>query len=286
MGGVSSGFGLASKFECLGKCRGGAFHATLTWVSTRMGCSARGHTRSARAASNPFPCRPALPVGLPFRRDGTCFEVDCCHHTKCTECPVVGHHVSTLVLSPDRFQINNKTGNVTRRRTAPPLSSSDFVCPLVTDAVVAEWVRAHHAACWADWRQSQEAAAAAADIVANIHQSGMRTVAAADLMAGPASLPRRTTRKTGQFLRRWRLRWKIPTRRPSGRRWLPLLRPRRQGRGAGWGVGFDGGGVLRAAAGAGAPLLVTLMAAVALLVVVAQWGPLIPGRPSGPLAGA
>jgi len=80
--------------------------------------------------------------------------------------------------------MDNKTGNVTRRRTAPPLSSSDFVCPLVTDAVVAEWVRAHHAAFWADWRQSQEAAAAASDIVANIHQSGMCTVAAADLTAG------------------------------------------------------------------------------------------------------
>jgi len=51
-------------------------------------------------------------------------------------------------------------------------------------------------------------------------------------------------------------------------------------------VGFDGGGVLRAAAGAVRPLLVTLMAVVALLVVVAQGGPLIPGRPSGPLAGA
>jgi len=131
-----------------------------------------------------MPCRHALSVGHPFRKDGAFFEVDCCHHTKCTKCPVVGHHVSTLVLSPDRFQMDNKTGNVTRRRTAPPLSSSDYVCPLVTDAVVAEWVRAHHAACWADWRQSQEAAAAAADIVANIHQSGMRTVAAADFMAG------------------------------------------------------------------------------------------------------
>jgi len=53
-----------------------------------------------------------------------------------------------------------------------------------------------------------------------------------------------------------------------------------------WGVGFDGGGVLRAAAGAVGPLLVTVMAVVALLVVVAQGGPLNPGRPSDPLAGA
>ena len=51
-------------------------------------------------------------------------------------------------------------------------------------------------------------------------------------------------------------------------------------------MGFDGGEVLWAAAGAVGPLLVTLMAAVALLVVVAQGGPLIPGRPSGPLARA
>jgi len=80
--------------------------------------------------------------------------------------------------------MDNKTGNVTRRRTAPPLRSSNYVYPLLTDAVVAEWARAHHAACGADWRQSREAAAAAADIVANIHQSGMRTVAATDLMAG------------------------------------------------------------------------------------------------------
>ena len=45
-----------------------------------------------------MPCRHAHPVGHPSRKDGTCFEVDCCHHTKCTKCPVVGHHVSTLVL--------------------------------------------------------------------------------------------------------------------------------------------------------------------------------------------
>jgi len=51
-------------------------------------------------------------------------------------------------------------------------------------------------------------------------------------------------------------------------------------------VGFDGGGVLRAAAGAVGPLLLTLMAVVALLAVVAQGGPLILSRPSGPLAGA
>ena len=49
-------------------------------------------------------------------------------------------------------------------------------------------------------------------------------------------------------------------------------------------MGFDGGGVLRAAAGAVGPLLVTVMAVVALLVVVAQGGPLNAGRPSDPLA--
>jgi len=42
----------------------------------------------------------------------------------------------------------------------------------------------HNAACWAIWRKSQEAAAAPTDIASNIHQSGMRTVAAVDLMAG------------------------------------------------------------------------------------------------------
>jgi len=88
------------------------------------------------------------------------------------------------VLSPDGFQMDNKTGNVTRVRTAPPLSSSEGVCPLLTDAAAAEWVRVHHAACWANWRQSQKAVAAPADIVSDIHQSGMRTVAAVASMAG------------------------------------------------------------------------------------------------------
>ena len=43
--------------------------------------------------------------------------------------------------------------------------------------------------------------------------------------------------------------------------------------------------MLRAAVVAVGPLLVTLMAVVALLVAVAQGRHLIPGRPSGPLAG-
>eukprot|EP00168_Porphyra_purpurea_P018517 TRINITY_DN6942_c0_g1_i1.p4 TRINITY_DN6942_c0_g1~~TRINITY_DN6942_c0_g1_i1.p4 ORF type:complete len:103 (+),score=7.05 TRINITY_DN6942_c0_g1_i1:195-503(+) len=68
-----------------------------------------------------FPCRHALPAGHPFRKEGACFEMACCHRTKCTKSPVTGHHVSTLVMSPERYQINNKTGNVKRRRTAPPL---------------------------------------------------------------------------------------------------------------------------------------------------------------------
>jgi len=132
----------------------------------------RSHTQRT-CGLNSMPCRHALPVGHPFRKDGDSFDVECRHHTKCTKFPIVGHHVSTLVLSSDRCQMDNKTGNATRQRTAPPLSSSYYVCLLVTDASVAEWLRAHHAACWADWRQSQEAAAAAADIDASIHQSGM-----------------------------------------------------------------------------------------------------------------
>jgi len=48
-------------------------------------------------------------VGNRFRNDGAFFEEDCCHHTKGFKCPVVGHHVSTLLLSPDSFQMDTKS---------------------------------------------------------------------------------------------------------------------------------------------------------------------------------
>jgi len=94
------------------------------------------------------------------------------------------HPLAVTGQLPDGHQV----GNVTRRRTVPPFGSSDLLRPRVTDAVVAEWVHAHHMDCSAEWLQSQEAAGAAADIVAQIQHSKMSTVAEADSLSGIATV--------------------------------------------------------------------------------------------------
>jgi len=33
-----------------------------------------------------------------------------------------------MALSPERFVMDGRTGNITRRRGAPPLTMSDFAC--------------------------------------------------------------------------------------------------------------------------------------------------------------
>ena len=83
------------------------------------------HTQRTCGMKSP-PCRHKLPAQHPFAKEGACFALACCCTAKCSKCNRVGHRVDTMVMSPDRFQMDPKTGNVTRRRLAPPLSRSEF----------------------------------------------------------------------------------------------------------------------------------------------------------------
>jgi len=68
------------------------------------------------------PCRHKLPAPHPFAKEGACFALACCCTAKCSKCNRVGHRVDTMVMSPDQFQMDPKTGNVTRRRFTTAVS--------------------------------------------------------------------------------------------------------------------------------------------------------------------
>jgi len=87
-----------------------------------------------------------------------------------------------MVLSPQRFVMDGRTGNITRRRGAPPLTKSDLACTWLQESDVAEWVRVQHAACWQEWREAQELAASAARLAANVHEVGWDVIEAANVM--------------------------------------------------------------------------------------------------------
>jgi len=87
-----------------------------------------------------------------------------------------------MVLSPGRFFMDGRTGNITRRRGAAPLSKSDFACTWLQESDVAEWVRVQHAACWQEWREAQELAASAGRLAANVHEVGWDVIEAANVM--------------------------------------------------------------------------------------------------------
>ena len=146
-----------------------------------------GHKRTGShsqrtCALKSFSCLHHLPPTHPFHKAGTCYLKDCSCLETCSKCRRPGHRVGTLVLSSERYTKDNKTGNITRRRGAPPLTKSDFTCPWLHEPDVAEWVRVQHAACWQDWREAQELAASAARLAANVHEVGWDVVEAANVM--------------------------------------------------------------------------------------------------------
>jgi len=140
------------------------------------------HTKRTCGMKSP-PCRHKLTAEHPFAKEGACFALACCCMAKCSKCNRVGHRVDTMVLSPDRIQMDPKSSNVKRRRLEPPLSFSDFVCSAVTDTIVAEGLRAHYVACWKEWSDTQQSASAAAELVANFHDAGLDRICAADLLS-------------------------------------------------------------------------------------------------------
>jgi len=129
-----------------------------------------------------YPCLHRLPPTHPFHKAGTCYLKDCACLEKCSKCRAVGHRVGTMVLSPQRFVMDGRTGNITRRRGAPPLTKSDLACTWLQESDVAEWVRVQHAACWQEWREAQELAASAARLAANVHEVGWDVIEAANVM--------------------------------------------------------------------------------------------------------
>ena len=152
-----------------------------------LGANAEGNKRTGShsqrtCALKSYPCLHGLPPTHPFHKADTCYLKDCACLEKCSKCRVVGHRVGTMVLSPGRFVMDGRTGNITRRRGAPPLTKSDFACTWLQESDVAEWVRVQHAACWQEWREAQELAASAARLAANVHEAGWDVIEAADVM--------------------------------------------------------------------------------------------------------
>jgi len=108
----------------------------------------RTGSHSQRAcAPKSFPCLHHLPSTHPFHKAGPCYLKNGSCLETCSKCRRPGHRVGTLVLSPERYAKDNKTGNITRRRGAPPLNKSDFACTWLQEPDDDEWVRVQHAAC-------------------------------------------------------------------------------------------------------------------------------------------
>ena len=108
--------------------------------------------RTCALRSYPFLHR--LPPTPPFHKKDTCYLKYCPCLERCFECRVVGHRVGTMVLSPERFIMNGRTGTITRRREDPPLPKSNFACTWLQESNEAEWVRVQHATCWQEWREA------------------------------------------------------------------------------------------------------------------------------------
>jgi len=139
------------------------------------------HSRLTCALKS-YPCLHRLPRTHPFHKSDTCYSKDCACLEKCSKCRGEGHHVGTMALSPERFVMDRRTGNITRRRGAPPLTMSDFACNWLQESDVAEWVQVQHAACWQKLREAQELAASAARLAANVHEVGWDVLEAANVM--------------------------------------------------------------------------------------------------------
>jgi len=129
-----------------------------------------------------YPCLHRLLPTHSFHTTGTCYSKDCACLEKCSKCRGEGHRVGTMALSPERFVMDGRTGNIMRRRGAPPLAKSDFASNWLQESDVAEWVRVQHAACWKEWREAQELAASAARLAANVHEVGWYVLDVADVM--------------------------------------------------------------------------------------------------------
>jgi len=139
------------------------------------------HSRLTCALKS-YPCQHRLPRTHPFHKSGTCYSKDCACLEKCSKCRGEGHHVGAMALSPERFVMDRRTENITRRRGAPPLTISDFSCTWLQESDVAEWVQVQHAACWQKLREAQELTASAARLAANVHEVGWDVLEATNVM--------------------------------------------------------------------------------------------------------
>jgi len=129
-----------------------------------------------------FPCFNRLPPDSSFYDVETCTTQDCAHVEKCTSCKQVGHQVRTLVIT-DALYVRSGTRQLPcRRRSAPELGGSDFVCPIVDDQCVKEWVKVYHDKCWASWRERQRSASNEELLRNNLFQTGLSATGAADFM--------------------------------------------------------------------------------------------------------
>jgi len=90
-----------------------------------LGANAEGNKRTGSdsqrtCALKAYPCLHGLPPTHPFHEADTCYLKDWSCLEKCSTCRVVGHRVGTMVLSSGRFVMDGRTGNIPRRRGAPP----------------------------------------------------------------------------------------------------------------------------------------------------------------------
>ena len=99
-----------------------------------------GPTHNARSCPlRQTQCRRSLPEGHPFRQLGQCVSALCVHKEKCNTCGVTGHLYGTQALHPGRWKIN-KNGRLVRKPNKQPLSTDDFVCPMMTDLSIKSMV--------------------------------------------------------------------------------------------------------------------------------------------------
>ena len=129
-----------------------------------------------------FPCFNTLSPDVSFFDSETCTTQGCPHAQNCPSCKQDGHDVRTLVIT-DALYVRSGTRKLPcRRRSAPELEGADFVCPIVDDQCVKEWLKVYHDKCWASWRERQRSASNAELLRNNLFQTGLSATGAADLM--------------------------------------------------------------------------------------------------------
>jgi len=121
-----------------------------------------------------------------------------------------------MALSRERFVMDGRIENITRRRGAPPLTKSDLACNWLQESDVAEWVRVQHADCWQEWREAQELAASAARLAASLHEVGWDVLEAADVIEAGGVAAETNGAKNAHVLGRWSPSRTSRARRPCG----------------------------------------------------------------------